>query len=213
MITERSHPYVSSAHLSALLLCSTLLNISIGSTYALPNPMQLVVFQSHAIVGESKYMTIQSANHWLCKFDRFANKSIFLSRNASIKKNANFQCHRDKNCLFWSWAIVPIWTNLISTFDAWSYARLDLQVGFAGRIHGTKFCISGLNVCEKWMKHVTCTHGLKLALLNNENLFATSWGSPEERWIRRTCIGNLLEEDLLDVQQWIGQANWNNFLE
>ena len=48
---------------------------------------------------------------------------------------------------------MQIWPNLISTFDVWSEAWLELQTRSAGAIRGTKFCISGINVCEKSWEH------------------------------------------------------------
>ena len=50
---------------------------------------------------------------------------------------------------------MQIWPNLISTFDVCSEAWLELQTGSAGGIRGTKFCISGINVCERSWERIT----------------------------------------------------------
>ena len=100
------------------------------------------------------------------------------------------------------------WSNLISTLDAWSKARLGLQAGSAVGIRGTKFCISGISA-----QHVAWKHGQKLALLNTRNLLAISWISLMNVGHPECYIGSLLEEDLWDVQHWIGRLNVNNFLD
>ena len=109
--------------------------------------------------------------------------------------------------------IVPIWSNSISTFDVWSDAWLELQARIVGGIRGTKFCTSGINACEKWLRHITQKHGLKIALINIGNLLATSWVSPMNDGLAECCNGNRLEEDPLDVQQCIRQTNSNSFPE
>ena len=63
-----------------------------------------------------------------------------------------------------------IWPNLISTFDVWSEVWLGLQAGSAGGIRGTKFCMSGINACEKWSHWKFSCHIMNL---------------PYERWARR----------------------------
>ena len=73
--------------------------------------------------------------------------------------------------------------------------------------------ISGINVCEKSWEHITGKNGQKFALLNIGNLPAISWISLTNVGHAGCYIGNLLEEDLWDVQQWIGRPNLNNFLD
>ena len=54
---------------------------------------------------------------------------------------------------------------------------------------------------------------LTTALINIRNLPATSWVRPMNDWLAECCNGNRLDEDLLDVQQCIGQAPSNSFPE
>ena len=108
---------------------------------------------------------LQSANRAF-----FANKSIFLSEMCPSKTNWNYSTPSWHQLLVLELGPdasgLPIWTNLISTSDVWSVAWLELQAGFAGRVHGTKFCIFGISVCEKWLRYAT---------FNNGNLLPTSW--------------------------------------
>ena len=62
-------------------------------------------------------------------------------------------------------------------------------------------------------EHITWKHGQKLALLNIGNLPAISWISLTNVGHAGCYIGNVLEEDLWDVQQWIRRPNLNNVLE
>ena len=82
-------------------------------------------------------------------------------------------------------SMLPIWINLISTSDLWSDAWLELQPGFAGMIHGTKFCIFGISVCEKWLRYATWKRELKPAHLNNGNLLGILWAFHPDRWVRQ----------------------------
>ena len=71
----------------------------------------------------------------------------------------------------------------------------------------TKICISGISACEKWWKHVTWTYGQKHRFWINGSLLATSWISFMNVGHAECYIGNLFEEDLWHVQQWIGPPN------
>ena len=140
------------------------------------------------------------------------------------KQIENLQCHRDTNRLFWSWAPMhppcrygQTWRkkNLISTFDVWSEHAWSSRRDLLGGIRGTKFCMSGINACEKWWEHVSMSHenmGRNLRFWTLEILRAISWISLTNVGHAGCYIGNLLEEDLWDVQLWIGGPNLHNFL-
>ena len=142
----------------------------------------------------------------------FANKWIFFSRNVSIRNKLKFfNAVVAPIASFWA-PMHPQCTygqrwHQLSTYDpmhGWS-SRRDLLRG----IRGTKF----ISACEKWWEHVTWKHGQKLALLNIGNLPVTSSISFTNVGYAECYIGNLLEEDLWDVQQWIGRPKLNIFLD
>ena len=65
---QRRIPYVSSEHLFALLLRSTLPNISIGSTFVFANPMYLLVFQFLSVIlsGTFQPRVVQKVGNVVC---------------------------------------------------------------------------------------------------------------------------------------------------
>ncbi len=143
----------------------------------------------------------------LCQQIEFSEPKCVRQKQIEI-----LRCHRDTNR---GASVVPIWTNLISTFDVWSDAQLELQARSARGIRGTNFCMSGIDACEKWLRHVTWKHLRKTMFFNNRKLFATSWVSLSDvgYWQR----GSLLRYGKVrpsghqsrgGVRCWIGPG-WN----
>ena len=80
---------------------------------------------------------------------------------------------------------VPTWSNLISSFDVWADAWLELQARFVGGIRGPEFRPSGISACEKLFRHLT-----KKTLA--ENCASPHWKFasyiirlPHAQWVRR----------------------------
>ena len=111
----------------------------------------------------------------------FANKTTFLSRNVSIRNEIEFFDASVTPLACFGAGPRRIRTADMDPFDI-HFRRNDpmrgfeLQAGFAGRIHGRKFCIFALSVCETWLRYATRKRGLEPTLLNtnNGNLLATS---------------------------------------
>ena len=77
--------------------------------------------------------------------------------------------------------------HLISSFDVWSDAWLEVQGRFAGGIRATKFCTSGISACR--VRDVVGASHIKTWA---ENCVSQHWkfacyimSLPHERWVRR----------------------------